>query len=104
MYMLYFLVPETHLDVVKNAIFSVGAGCVENYMHCAWQTLGEGQFMPLSGSNAFIGEINKLEKVSEYKVEVICTEEQIKDAVAALKQAHPYETPSYQVVRFETIF
>jgi structural hemagglutinin/hemolysin toxin protein RtxA len=67
MYMLNFLVPETHLDVVKNAIFSVGAGSVGNYMHCAWQILGEGQFMPLAGSNAFIGEINKLEKVSEYK-------------------------------------
>lgn len=104
MYMLYFLVPETHLDAVKNAIFSVGAGSVGNYMHCAWQTLGEGQFIPLSGSNAFIGEINKLEKVSEYKVEIICTKQQIKAAVAALKQAHPYETPSYQVVRLETIF
>lgn len=104
MYMLYFLVPETHLDLVKNAIFAVGAGSVDNYKHCAWQTLGEGQFIPLSGSNAFIGEINKLEKVSEYKVEIICTEGQIKDAVAALKQAHPYEKPSYQVLRLETIF
>jgi len=102
MYILYFLVPETHLDVVKNAIFAVGAGSIGNYSHCAWQTLGEGQFMPLPGSNAFIGAIDKLEKVSEYKVEIICTKEQIKDAVTALKQAHPYETPSYQVIRSET--
>lgn len=102
MYLLFFLVPETHLEVTKNALFAVGAGSIGN-SHCAWQTLGEGQFMPLTGSNAFIGEVDKLEKVPEYKVEVICTKDQIKEAVAALKATHPYETPSYQVVRLETI-
>ena len=102
MYILSFLVPEQALESVKNAIFSIGAGNVGSYSHCAWQTLGEGQFMPLAGSNAFIGEINKLEKVAEYKVEIVCTEEQIRDAVIALKQAHPYETPAYQVIRMET--
>lgn len=103
MYILCFLAPETHLDVIKNAIFAVGAGSVGHYSHCAWQTLGEGQFMPLSGSHAFIGEIDKLEKIAEYKVEIVCTEEQIHAAVAALKLAHPYETPSYQVLRMEKI-
>lgn len=98
MYILYFLVPKTHLEVVKNAIFAVGAGRIGNYQHCAWQTLGEGQFMPLPGSNPSIGELNQLEKVPEYKVEIICTEEQIKEAVQALKKAHPYEIPAYQVV------
>ena len=103
MYTLTFLAPETHLDVIKNAIFATGAGSIGNYSHCAWQTLGEGQFMPLFGSNAFIGEINKLEKIPEYKVEIVCTQEQLKNAVEALKKAHPYETPSYQVVRLEII-
>jgi structural hemagglutinin/hemolysin toxin protein RtxA len=103
MYILFFLAPESHLDVIKNAIFAVGAGSIGHYSHCAWQTLGEGQFMPLPGSHAFIGEMNTLEKVPEYKVEIICTKEQIKEAVAALKRAHPYETPSYQVLRLETI-
>lgn len=104
MYMLSFLVPEQSLEAVKNAIFLTGAGTIDAYTHCAWQTLGEGQFMPLVGSNAFIGEINKLEKVAEYKVEIICTEEQIRNAVTALKQAHPYETPAYQVIKIETDF
>ena len=103
MYILYFLAPETHLDVIKNAIFAVGAGSIGHYSHCAWQTLGDGQFMPLSGSHAFIGKIDKLEKIAEYKVEIVCTEEQIHAAVAALKLAHPYETPSYQVLRMEKI-
>ncbi|CZH13930.1 NGG1p interacting factor NIF3 [Legionella pneumophila serogroup 1] len=103
MYMLCFCVPETHLEIVKNAIFATGAGSVDHYQHCAWQTLGEGQFMPLPGSHAFIGKINQLERVPEYKVEIVCTDEQIKAAVAALKKAHPYESPSYQVFHFEMI-
>ncbi|MCX7116218.1 MAG: NGG1p interacting factor NIF3 [Gammaproteobacteria bacterium] len=104
MYILSYFVPETHLEVTKKAIFAVGAGSMGHYSHCAWQTLGEGQFMSLPGSNAFIGEVGKLERISEYKVEMMCTKEQIKDAVAALKEAHPYETPSYQVFRLETIY
>lgn len=103
MYMLCFFVPEAQVELVKNAIFATGAGSIGHYQHCAWQTLGEGQFMPLAGSNAFIGNVNQVERVAEYKVEIVCTEEQIKAAVAALKKAHPYETPSYQAFRFEMI-
>jgi structural toxin protein (hemagglutinin/hemolysin) RtxA len=102
MYMLFFLVPATHLDCVKNAIFSTGAGHIDNYKHCAWQTLGTGQFMPLSGSNASIGEINQLETIAEYKVEIACSKAQIEPAIQALKQAHPYETPAYHVIQCET--
>jgi structural toxin protein (hemagglutinin/hemolysin) RtxA len=104
LYLLSFCVPETHLQAVKNAIFATGAGTVDNYKQCSWQTLGEGQFMPLSGSRAFIGGVNQLEKVAEYKVEIVCTEEQIKAAVAALRKAHPYESPYYQAIHFETFW
>lgn len=102
-YILSFLVPETHLEAVKDAIFAVGAGQIGLYSHCAWQTLGKGQFLPLQGSHAFVGTINILEKVEEYKVEIACTEQQIQAAVDALKLAHPYETPAYHVTKCEPI-
>ena len=98
MYILYFYVPESHLEIVKNAVFAAGAGNVGEYSHCAWQTLGEGQCLPLAGSNAFIGTVGKIEKIAEYKVEVICTTENIKKVMAAFKEAHPYETPAYHVL------
>jgi len=101
MYILFFNVPESHVEIVKDAIFKAGAGRIGHYSHCSWQILGEGQFMPLAGSDAFIGKINQLEKVLEYKVETICDEKHIKDVIAALKAAHPYEVPSYQVCRIE---
>ncbi len=35
--------------------------------------------------------------MAEYRVEMVCADDLIKDAVAALKQAHPYEEPAYDV-------
>ena len=73
MYNISFYVPEDYTEQVKTALFDAGAGRIGDYLHCAWQTKGTGQFMPLQGSNAFIGEINCLEKVVEYKVEMMCS-------------------------------
>ncbi|KTC64951.1 structural toxin protein (hemagglutinin/hemolysin) RtxA (plasmid) [Legionella adelaidensis] len=103
MFLLYFYVPATHLEIVKNAIFAVGAGTIGNYTHCSWEIKGEGQFMPKEGSNAFIGTVNTIEKVMEYKVEMVCSEEVVRKAIHALKESHPYETPAYQIIRCEQI-
>lgn len=101
MYKLCFYVPISHLNSVKEAVFNAGAGNLGNYSHCAWEILGEGQFMPLQGSNPFIGETNEIEKVSEYKVEMVCVHECIHEVIAALKKEHPYETPAYYVWKLE---
>lgn len=101
MYKLTFYVPESHLEPVKKVLFETGAGRYELYDQCCWQTLGLGQFRPLEGSQPHIGDTNQLETVAEYKVEMICTEDRIADAVNALKEAHPYETPSFDVLRLE---
>ncbi|KTD14404.1 hypothetical protein [Legionella israelensis] len=101
MYKISFYVPKSYAETVKEAMFKAGAGKIGHYSRCAWQVSGEGQFMPLEGSQAFIGEKNKLEKVAEYKVEMICAEEYILDVVSALKKAHPYETPAYYITRCE---
>ena len=98
MYKLVFYVPPTHVDAVKTAIFAAGAGHIGHHDHCCWQVLGEGQFRPMDGSQPFLGELHNVEKVAEYRVEMICQEAFISDAVAALKLAHPYEQPAFDVV------
>ncbi len=95
-YKIEFYVPETHLAKVKSAIFAAGAGKIGNYDCCCWETEGIGQFRPCDGSNPFIGKKDGVEKVRECKVELVCDPKHIKKAVAALKKAHPYETPAYQ--------
>lgn len=101
MYLIYFYVPSDHLEHVKNAMFEAGAGKIGHYDHCAWQIKGQGQFKPLEGSDAYIGVKHQLETVDEYKVEIVCEESHITDVIAALHQAHPYETPAYQVIKTE---
>ena len=103
MYKICFYVPETHVEAVKNTMFAQGAGKMGRYSHCAWQVLGEGQFLPLSESDPFMGKQNQLEKVSEYKVEMVCDEQFIQAVIASLKESHPYEEPAYQVWKLEII-
>lgn len=103
MYKLCFYVPKSHLESVKNALFAKGAGKIGQYDCCAWQTKGEGQFRPLAESQPFLGEKDKLESVAEYKVEMVCDDNLIHDAISALKASHPYEEPAYDVWRLSDL-
>lgn len=97
MYKLAFFVPESHKEAVKQAIFAVGAGRIGNYDCCSWEVEGTGQFRALQGANPFIGTVNQTETVREFRVEMVCEDHLIATAIQALKAAHPYEEPAYDV-------
>lgn len=99
MYKLVFFVPESHLEAVKSAVFATGAGRIGQYDCCCWQTLGQGQFRPLPGSNPHIGTLNQTSQIPEYRVELVCADEFIDQALIALRHAHPYEEPAFDVWR-----
>ena len=101
MYKLCFYIPSTHLESVKDAIFSAGAGRIGGYDRCAWQSLGQGQFRPLVGSQPYSGQIDAVSMVEEYKVETLCADDCIDAAIKALKATHPYEVPAYDVWQTE---
>ncbi|MCT8162927.1 MULTISPECIES: NGG1p interacting factor NIF3 [unclassified Pseudomonas] len=103
MYKLAFFVPASHVEVVKDAVFAAGGGRIGDYDRCAWQTLGQGQFRPLDGSQPFIGQAGQVEVVEEWKVELVVADDLIAQVVAALKRSHPYETPAYEVWRLEAL-
>jgi structural toxin protein (hemagglutinin/hemolysin) RtxA len=98
MFQFYYYVPQTHLEATKAAIFAAGAGKIGPYSCCSWETKGSGQFRPEDGSNPFIGNIGKIEKVSEYKVETVCYANCLKEVIAALKKSHPYEEPAFGAI------
>ncbi|GGC55796.1 NGG1p interacting factor NIF3 [Marinobacter halophilus] len=103
MYKFCYFVPESHLEQTKLALFGVGAGKIGDYDQCAWQVEGRGQFRPLAGSDPYLGALGELETVREFKVELVCDDDVVESAVRALKQAHPYEEPAYEVYRLETL-
>lgn len=99
MYKLVFFVPDSHLESVKSAVFAAGAGYIGNYDQCCWQVAGQGQFRPLSGATPYLGQHDRLEAVQEYRVEMVCADDRIRAAIAALRAAHPYEEPAVDVWR-----
>ena len=99
MYKLTVYIPASHVTQVKDALFGAGAGRYANYDCCAWQVLGEGQFRPLAGSHPYLGTPGELARVPEYRVEMLVPETVAPAALAALKAAHPYEEPAYDLVR-----
>ncbi|WP_431688690.1 NGG1p interacting factor NIF3 [Hahella sp. NBU794] len=103
MYKLSFFVPESHMETVKEAVFTAGGGKIGDYDRCSWQTKGVGQFRPLDGSSPFLGSVGEVEQVEEYKVELVVEDALIASVVAAMKLAHPYEEPAYDVYRLESI-
>lgn len=99
MYKLVFFVPVDEAEPVKKAIFATGAGGIGTYDRCAFEMEGVGQFRPLNGSDPHIGAVGTVEHLRELRVEILCTEEQIRPAVTALLDSHPYEVPAYEVYR-----
>ena len=98
MYKLTVFVPNEAIEQVKSALFAAGAGKIGDYEQCCWQVQGTGQFMPLAGSNPHIGRQDSLESVSEWRIEMVVDKPIINKVIQALKHAHPYETPAYDVL------
>lgn len=103
MYKIVFFVPETHKEAVKKAIFDAGAGRMGRYDCCSWETLGQGQFRPLEGADPYIGKVGEIERVPEYRIETVCEDAVILQTIKALKVAHPYEEPAYDVLKMVDI-
>ena len=98
-YKIVTFVPTADVNKIANAMFKAGAGAIGNYSSCSYRSEGVGTFKPLDGASPAIGSVGKLGRVSEIKLESIVLAEKIEAVVEALKSAHPYETPAYDIFR-----
>jgi dinuclear metal center YbgI/SA1388 family protein len=98
-YKLVVFVPVESLAKVSNAVFAAGAGAIGNYSHCGFGAEGTGTFLPLEGARPAVGKKGKVEKVPEVRFETIVPAERLDEVVAAMKKAHPYETPAFDIIR-----
>jgi dinuclear metal center YbgI/SA1388 family protein len=94
---LVVFVPKTHHEQVLRAIGDAGAGWIGNYSHCTFNTSGVGTFVPQEGTNPFIGEQGKLERVDEIRLETIVTDRTQDKVIKAMLAAHPYEEVAYDL-------
>lgn len=90
-------IPRAHTDAVLAAMFEAGAGGAGFYRECGWRVPGTGQFRPMAGANPAIGQVGDLEFVEEDRVEVVAPPSARAAVLAALRAAHPYEEPAFDV-------
>jgi hypothetical protein len=90
-------VPAEALEATRDAVFEAGGGRIGEYERCSWYTAGTGTFLGGEETDPAIGEAGREEHVPELRVETVVPSELVEDAVAALRAAHPYEEPAYDV-------
>ncbi|MGB4201849.1 MAG: Nif3-like dinuclear metal center hexameric protein [Thermotogota bacterium] len=103
LYKFQVFVPKTHAQIVRNAMFSKGAGAIGKYADCTFSSEGIGTFRPLEGAQPFIGQLNGLERVEEMKIETLVEGHRLSDFIETVLRAHPYEEVAYDLME-ETEF
>jgi len=90
-------VPQDYVDKVMEAMAAAGAGIIGKYDQCSFRLEGTGTFRAREGARPFLGEVGKFERVSEYRLEVVVPKWRMREALQAMRSAHPYEEIAYDV-------
>lgn len=98
---LVVFVPASHAGIVRDAVCSAGAGWIGNYSHCTFQTAGTGTFLPLEGTNPFIGQKGEISFVEELRLETVVPSARAGAVVQSMLAAHPYEEVAYDLYPLE---
>jgi hypothetical protein len=94
---LVVFVPPEALDAIRDALFAAGAGRIGDYERCSWYTEGTGTFLGGEESAPAVGEPGREERVPELRLETVYPGEAHDAVIAALRRAHPYEEPAFDV-------
>lgn len=90
-------VPAENAEAVQAAVFAAGAGHIGDYSHCSWTVSGIGQFLPHEGASPAVGSVGNVERVAEDRFEVVAPARSRAAVLAAMRAAHPYEEPAFDI-------
>ncbi|MDN5855243.1 MAG: Nif3-like dinuclear metal center hexameric protein, partial [Actinomycetia bacterium] len=90
-------VPHADAQQVVDALASAGAGDIGEYDRCYFTTPGTGSFRPSAAANPTIGSAGEIEEVAESRVEMVLPRTRRSAVLAALRRAHPYEEPAFDL-------
>lgn len=91
-------VPTQDAERLVDALAAAGAGELGHYSRCAWTTTGLGTFVPGEQARPAIGEHGVPARVDETRVEMVAPRRLRAAVVAAMRAAHPYEEPAFDVL------
>src|ERR1700739_3433206 len=90
-------VPPDNAEAVRAAVFAAGAGHIGDYSGCSWSVTGTRQVLPGDGASPAIGSVGAVEQVVEDRVEVIAPARARRAVLSAMRAAHPYEEPAFDI-------
>jgi dinuclear metal center YbgI/SA1388 family protein len=90
--------PQAAAEAVIDAMAAAGAGRLGDYERAAFTSEGVGTFRPLTGARPAIGRVGETERVAETRIEMVAPASVLPAVVAALRAAHPYEEPAFDVL------
>jgi hypothetical protein len=94
---LVVFVPKEDADRVADALFDAGAGHLGDYSRCSFRAAGTGTFLGDEKTNPAIGERGQFERVDEVRVEMLVPIADTGRVIDALRKAHPYEEPAFDL-------
>ena len=94
-------VPTSHADELWEAMAGAGAGSIGNYDQCSFAAEGVGTFRAQPGATPFVGEVGKLHREQEIRLEMVVPGETLRQVERAMRKAHPYEEVAYDRVVLE---
>ena len=94
---LVVFVPDSDLAKVSDALFGAGAGVIGQYNECSFRLAGTGTFFATDATNPTVGKKGRREDVPEWRLEVVVPERLVAPVVAAMRKAHSYEEPAFDV-------
>jgi len=95
---LVVFVPVPDAPRVREAMTRAGAGAIGAYDSCTFSSSGEGRFRPLPGATPAVGAVGDLEVVEEHRVEAVLPRSLRRQVVEAVRSAHPYEEPAFDLI------
>lgn len=90
--------PQDAADRVCAAMFEAGAGRIGQYSRCSFRSPGTGTFFGETGSNPTVGQPGQLEHADELRIETIVPLACLDKVIQAMRSAHPYETPAFDLL------
>jgi len=94
-------IPESHFEIVKEALYKAGAGVTGNYDHCGFSASGTGSFRGNEKTNPFVGEKGKTHFEKEIRFETVLFSHLKAKVIKALIGSHPYEEVAYDLYSLE---
>lgn len=85
------------LEPVSRAMFDAGAGTIGEYRECSFRVAGQGTFFGSDAAHPTVGQAGRREVVQEWRLEMVCPQSAVPQVIAALRQAHSYEEPAFDI-------